>query len=550
MPDEILLEIFEYVSCDDLIPSFYNLNQRLNSIINSLNFHLDLSNVQQKTFRYVCNEILSKFSRQILSLKLSNKKTIDGIKFFLEQTKINDRLQLKQLILIQPTIEQFGELMSQFPLLNSLKIRTTDYLNISLECLPKNLRICRLSNCELNLQTIDMTDRISFIEEIHLKMSNIADFFVLLDSMIYLKRLTCHLSETSPRNHFVLTSKRYFSSLSYLKLNICSISFRYIDHFLRRCPQLISFTYSFTTGVNPIYDNEHIDVDLWNCLFIETLTQLKNFDLHISLNIDQRRDIISVAKAFQQLEFCQKNHIRIIYEITNYKQILCTIPLAKSQTNILPRKIGNAYSRIHHLDLILNETMINQQQHTVRCPSVHSFYLGLYQTMTPIEQQSRLLLNQSISFVYLKHFELYGTCLTDGFVAQLLSHMTNLYSLTLPFNQLVSCRTNSAVRENMKRIRKLQLALTETISIESIRDMILPVFTNLNAMIFAIDNKSQSIEQILWTLIGRANQSKSLEYLTFLEIFSLDQDWKQTMLIHLEKRIRYQHNHRILYIWL
>ncbi|CAF3306708.1 unnamed protein product, partial [Rotaria sp. Silwood2] len=138
--------------------------------------------------------------------------------------------------------------------------------------------------------------------------------------------------------------------------------------------------------------------------------------------------------------------------------------------------IHDAYSRIRHFDLVLNQTILHQQQHTIRCPLVHSFYLGLYENITPIEHQSRLLLNQSIAFVYLKHFELYGTCITDGFVVQLLTKMTNLTSLTLPLNHLISCQINEKIRQNMKRIKKLQLALTESISIDCVKNILIPIF--------------------------------------------------------------------------
>lgn len=41
LPNELLIEIFEYISAYDLYHTFFNLNSRLNSIINSLqNLHL------------------------------------------------------------------------------------------------------------------------------------------------------------------------------------------------------------------------------------------------------------------------------------------------------------------------------------------------------------------------------------------------------------------------------------------------------------------------------------------------------------------------------
>ncbi|CAF0905732.1 unnamed protein product [Rotaria sordida] len=559
MPDEIILEIFDYISSCDLIYSFYNLNQRFNSIIDGIHLHLDLSYVQQKKFLFTCHYILPNFSQQIYSIKLSNKQTIDGINYYLEQSKYYQQEQMKTLILIEPTIEQFIKLIPCFPFLRTLIIKTTDYLIIPIEFIPQTLRICRISNCQIDFLSANISEKIYFIEELNLKISNINCLFILLYSMIYLKHLTCHISENSS---IIINSKENFQKslkfLNYLKLNVCSISFKYIENLLNLCPNLISFIYTYTTGLKSSYDNEHIDIERWNNLFINKLNRLKIFDLHISINIDSQRDLILITKKFQNLNFFLKNNIRIIYEITSYKHIICTIPFIKSHLNNYINKssltnVHDSYSRIRHFDLVLNQTILHQQQHIIRCPLVHSFYLGLYDNLTPIEHQSRILLKQSISFVYLKHFELYGTCIKNGFVVQLLTKMTNLNSLTLPLNHLISCQFNEIIRQNMKKIKKLQLALTESISIDYLKNILIPIFPNLHSMSFAIDNKIHSFDKILLTMIGQYNNNNNdnyLKYLMFLELFALDQDWNQSMLIQLKKFIRYKNNYRFLYIWL
>ncbi|CAF0784162.1 unnamed protein product [Rotaria sp. Silwood1] len=556
MPDEIFLEIFDYISSYDLIYSFYNLNQRFNSIIHGIHLYLDLSYVQQKKFLFTCHYILPNFCQQIYSIKLSNKQTIDGIQYFIEQSKYCQQEQVKTLILTEPTIEQLIKLIRYFPFLKTLIIKTTDYLVVPIELISRSLRICRISNCQIDFLSSNISEKIYFIEELNLKISDINSLFILLNSMIYLKHLTCHISKKSS---IKINSKPNFQKslkfLTYLKLNVFSISFKCVESLLNICPNLTSLIYTYTTGLESSYDNEHIDTERWNNLFINKLNRLKIFDLHISLNIDPQRDLMLITNKFQDLIFFRTNNIRIIYEITSYKHIICTIPFTKLHLNNYIKKpsvrnIHDAYSRIRHFDLILNQTILYQQQHTIRCPLVHSFYLGLYENITPIEHQSRLLLNQSISFVYLKHFELYGTCITDGFAVQLLTKMTNLDSLTLPLNHLISCQINDTIRQNMKRIKKLQLSLTESISIDCVKNILIPIFPNLHSMSFAIDNKIHSFDKILLTMIGQNNNNYYLKYLMFLELFALDQDWDHSMLIQLKKFIRYKNNYRFLYIWL
>lgn len=557
MPDEIFLEIFDYISSWDLIRSFYNLNKRINSIIHGIRLHLDLSFVQKKTFLYTCHYILPKFYQQIYSIKLSNKQTIDGIDYYLDQSTYCQLEQVETLVLTEPTIEQLTKLIRYFPYLKTLIIKTTDYLVIPIEFISEYIRICRLQNCQIALLSSTILEKIYFIEELNLKISDINSLFILLHSMIYLKHLTCQVSDNTP---IVINSNEILQTplllLNYLKINVCSISFKYIERLIDYCPNLTTFIYTYTTGIESSYDDEHIDSERWNTLFTNKLNQLKIFDLHISLNIDRQRNLNLITQNFQDLIFILKNNIRMIYEITSYKQILCTIPYVKPRINSPNEKSSiktmlDAYARISHFDLVLNQTILQQQQHTIRCPLVHSFYLGLYDNITPIEHQSRLLLNQSISFVYLKHFELYGSCITDGFVVQLLTKMMNLNSLTLPLSYLLTCNINEAMRENMKRIKKLQLALTESLSMDSVKNLLIPIYPNLHSLSFAIDNKIHSLDKILLTMIGQSNNNDNyLKSLMFLELFALDQDWNLSNLIHLKDFVRYRTNYRFLYIWL
>jgi hypothetical protein len=107
----------------------------------------------------------------------------------------------------------------------------------------------------------------------------------------------------------------------------------------------------------------------------------------------------------------------------------------------------------------------------------------------------------------------------------------------------------------MKRIKKLQLALTDSLTINCVKNILIPIFPNLNSMSFAIDNRLHSFNEILLTMIGKYdadddNKNNFLKYLMFLELFALDQEWDHSMLIQLEKFIRFKDNYRFLYIWL
>jgi len=125
LSDDILMDIF-----DSLCPSvyiyhsFYNLNQRLNRIINDsrLLISLDLSHIMSPSnFTYHCQIMLPNMSKQLISLRLSNEqKLYEQIKIFLLQIRLGNFHTLRQLSLIQITFDQLRRMLADILSLNKL----------------------------------------------------------------------------------------------------------------------------------------------------------------------------------------------------------------------------------------------------------------------------------------------------------------------------------------------------------------------------------------------------------------------------------------------
>jgi hypothetical protein len=118
-PDEILLEIFDYLHLNDLIRAFYNLNHRFNSILFSSNIHLRIlypddienNNLNQKIF---ADLILNQ--RFISRLRLDRNKNIPDGEFI-------NLSHIRSLILETPTLTHIEQITStNFPQLEYLRI--------------------------------------------------------------------------------------------------------------------------------------------------------------------------------------------------------------------------------------------------------------------------------------------------------------------------------------------------------------------------------------------------------------------------------------------
>ena len=68
LPDEIILEICRYLSCTDILYSFFNINIRLNCTISIYYQHVILRQTSFIQFEYICRNILPKIGCKIRSL--------------------------------------------------------------------------------------------------------------------------------------------------------------------------------------------------------------------------------------------------------------------------------------------------------------------------------------------------------------------------------------------------------------------------------------------------------------------------------------------------
>lgn len=108
LPNEILLNIFEYVACPEMIYNcFQNLNQRFTSLLKSLHLNIDIL-VEDQQFLF----ILRYFSTHCHRLRLDNICPSIDLEYF---------PQLRSLTIIEPTDAQINSIQSRtLPMLECL----------------------------------------------------------------------------------------------------------------------------------------------------------------------------------------------------------------------------------------------------------------------------------------------------------------------------------------------------------------------------------------------------------------------------------------------
>jgi len=115
IPNEILLEIFEYLSPYDIFQSFYFLNKSYNNFLLSLYFRIDLINIWKKDFDYYNYFLFSLIPHRIISFRCE-----DIFDRLIYQIHLSDFISLKYLTIYNLNIENLQFIIPQLNYLQKL----------------------------------------------------------------------------------------------------------------------------------------------------------------------------------------------------------------------------------------------------------------------------------------------------------------------------------------------------------------------------------------------------------------------------------------------
>ena len=274
-PNELLLEIFDYISPYNLYNAFFNLNFRLNSIINSLqNLHLILQEDWDNK-----EHIIPSFASQISTLIIKHDELID----FSSYTNI------RSLKLSMPTAKQCNAILpSLLPHLEHLYISNL-YFSDNSEQLCRLIfssSFSRLRTCHIDRLTFSNYHSCSSLSLHQLtispstwKVNMYSQIFNACPNLIYLRiiRLRNISFELSP--NFI----RPHTSIRHLHIHFYSIGnewYNHIDWLLSNMPNL----QTFTLLIDQNNTNLEFSFDLLAGSLIRHALYLINFKAKIPLN--------------------------------------------------------------------------------------------------------------------------------------------------------------------------------------------------------------------------------------------------------------------------
>ncbi|CAF1311108.1 unnamed protein product [Didymodactylos carnosus] len=452
LPNELLFDIFKYLTSFELYHTFYNLNYRFNSLFKYIDQHFDLTTeyLSYLKFKYYCQNIIPLSINQICSLKLSNENTIDAIKLFYSIFNFEKLLKLKTLILIKPNSIDLKYIIPKLLYIKKLSIISGDFFtndNIERELLLKlifnlkTLKICHLPEIQLN--DLDKLNK-STIENLTIDLCTINTlnrlFYLLPNIKQLMVNISCYKTDSliSYNDSLLLLVPK----LIYLKLNIFSLDFLYIEQLLINLPQLkkLSFKFSYSFDFHQV--TEYIDAQRWNKIF-SLLPNLIKIDFILHVYISPIFDDETL-----RLDWMTKHKLSIIFEhyknnaYVNFLNVY-TVPLKQTTINLYTNLISKININLpinYHpnvkkiiltingdLDEELNKIFIKDNNYY---KNVNSLIINAH--IYPFQSSNLIIfLNSKINWLKLEYLQLIGRYCTFELLIKFIEYAPNIHSLTL-----------------------------------------------------------------------------------------------------------------------
>jgi hypothetical protein len=322
---EILFEIFDYLSCNDILYSFFYFNQRLNSIILKNQRYLNQFETPRTNFSF-WERILPIIKSEIKYLTITTTDFRISLDLF---------SNLQSLIISLPLPVYYDEFISileneQFKKLTIFKIRNDEFLyrNTPYQQISISQKVfyhqnsLQIFESFLQLHVSPFNNQINnmnHLQSLSIKLSIINEIFILLEYTPNLKYLNLFLSSLYLNNKLGLTKIQLKNFSCTLKNHpIDEKNFPVLTNFIRQFSSsliCLSLNLNYIQSKDYQFDGYTLEKQLLN-----SMIQLKSFHLYVKFD-EEPIDIEHLLSTFEN-RFWIDHH----WSIGMHKNYLYTLP--------------------------------------------------------------------------------------------------------------------------------------------------------------------------------------------------------------------------------
>ncbi|UJR12546.1 hypothetical protein I4U23_016722 [Adineta vaga] len=492
LPNEILLECFQYLNIIDIFHSFDQLNYRFNSFIRNIPFSLNFENIENK---FQCEEFCMKLStdqtiqNQLYSLCLSNQDTCYPVHLFISKFSLLEFTSLRSLTLHRVTKNNWNLIQS-----NVLSISKLSYFRM-IDCSRlfddkfSELLMLKLQTLIIPYTTFpELILNIEFALLIHLSIyeCEFDELLLLLTNAPKLNYLKVELIDDRLRfiNNDVELNNSSANNLKTLHIKNFHYDMNRLSLLLKRTPNLENLT--LFHGESGLSYN-------WQNLITNSLSYLKNFKFIFLVErspyseIDEQR-----FKEFQNDCWFNKHHWHMEYSISE----IYTLPYPREKFKLLLNSHRyynesfnylNTFKNVKYLTLDPQVLTENNQNFF---PNIESLSLGnphySASHWTMVKSSHLKYLQIMVHLSNIKHLILLNNFYfeTADIFKKTLKSATQLSSLTINLSYLlIWFNSNELSKYFNKTIRKLQIFSEPNYSLHDFYvEQFCKIFSNLEQL--------------------------------------------------------------------
>ena len=284
LPNEIIINIFEYLNAPDLFNGFDGLNYRFQRLITNIPLNLNCQHITKTIFDQFCQTMLtnSEIKYQIISLTLSNEEnTCLEINAFLSLFSLNEFPNLRSLTLIRIKEDEMERIASMLPSLFNLTYFHYDIWDVEDTFLaPLLLTNIRKFHAEYsNIRSICTHQQIyiTHLTIYHCTLNDFKTFFTHIPMLRYLN-VNQLLGDYCSEDKFNVTNIQAIYLKQFI-LQSYRVEFEDIEYILKQTPNLKILKLSINYG-----DDDIIDPNRWQKLISSFLPHLYIFKFDFVIN--------------------------------------------------------------------------------------------------------------------------------------------------------------------------------------------------------------------------------------------------------------------------
>jgi hypothetical protein len=488
LPNEILIECFEFLDAFDIFNSFNQLNYRFNNLIRNIPLHVNFENVNKSIFDQFCTTMLlnSEMKSQIYSLHLSDKYNCLQTKIFLSFFSFDE-------------FSHLGKLETAFPLIIPPRFtrisNPESYFEIKLVDLPlSQLQTLSISTIDSSVKDIHDT---SSIINLTITECSLTNLYELLKHIPMLKYLNIHqINSSSSRNTDSYPRDRCALHLKQMIIGEFKDEFNALEIFIKQTPNLKSLTISATNNI------DIIDACRWEHLITSSVPYLDSFKFKFGCCRFEynHKTMFNNLKRFQTDFWQKQHHWYTEYVKERISTLIYTIPYISNTYEITSKNIRYTDHLINNVNTFVNVTDLTLADEilTENCQHYFSNVTSLtinhpnFRSLLTIERIEHL--KKIINLFNLKHLcivQIGNVEISSAFL-EILKEAPQLSALSIDSTSLESLFQNDELckylNKMIKRLHQQYIWGTDFYNSNQ-ENQFCEIFSNIEHLQFAINNE-------------------------------------------------------------